>query len=111
MKRNKLSLGYITGRLTVLIPRMEDATKRQTLSLIFLVMATILEYIRGLLTVLTPRMEDATKRQMRSLISLVMAAMFTMTSFVPVVEAGSSPTTVSYTHLRAHETDSYLVCR
>ena len=22
-----------------------------------------------------------------------------------------SPTTVSYTHLRAHETDSYLVCR
>src|SRR5665647_1840692 len=95
MKRNKLSLGYITGRLTVLIPRMEDATKRQTLSLIFLVMATILEYIRGLLTVLTPRMEDATKRQMRSLISLVMAAMFTMTSFVPVVEAGSAPYTIT----------------
>src|SRR5664279_324289 len=26
-------------------------------------------------------------------------------------EAGTDPKTVSYTHLRAHETDSYLVCR
>ena len=25
--------------------------------------------------------------------------------------SGNSPVTVSYTHLRAHETDSYLVCR
>ena len=31
---------------------------------------------------------------------------------VPVQEKnGESPITVSYTHLRAHETDSYLVCR
>ncbi|MHB8101622.1 MAG: beta strand repeat-containing protein [Methanosarcina sp.] len=95
MKRKKLSLEYISGLLTILIPRMEDTTKRQMLSLIFLVVATILEYIRGLLTVLTPRMEDATKRQMRSLISLVMAAMFTMTSFVPVVEAGANPYTIT----------------
>ncbi len=87
MKRKKLSLEYISGLLTILIPRMEDTTKRQMLSLIFLVVATILEYIRGLLTVLTPRMEDATKRQMRSLTSLVMATMFIMT---PLASAGRS---------------------
>src|SRR5665647_1093612 len=28
-----------------------------------------------------------------------------------VIEQGAAPGTVSYTHLRAHETDSYLVCR
>src|SRR5665647_388663 len=95
MKRKKLSLEYISGLLTILIPRMEDATKRQMLSLIFLVMATILEYIRGLLTVLTPRMEDVTKRQMHSLISLVMATMFAMTPFVSVVEAGANPYTIT----------------
>src|SRR5665647_1975335 len=93
MKRKKLSLEYISGLLTILIPRMEDATKRQMLSLIFLVMATILEYIRGLLTVLTPRMEDVTKRQMRSLTSLVMATMFIMT---PLASAAGAPGT-SYT--------------
>src|SRR5665647_2016036 len=93
MKRKKLSLEYISGLLTILIPRMEDATKRQMLSLIFLVMATILEYIRGLLTVLTPRMEDVTKRQMRSLTSLVMAIMFIMT---PLASAAGAPGT-SYT--------------
>src|SRR5665647_333333 len=29
----------------------------------------------------------------------------------PVYLSGDSVLTVSYTHLRAHETDSYLVCR
>ena len=34
-------------------------------------------------------------------------------SYVPVLadESVFSPQAVSYTHLRAHETDSYLVCR
>ena len=97
MKRKKQSLEPISGLLTILTPRMEDA-KRQMLSLIFLVMATILEYIRGLLTVLTPRMEDITKRQMRSLTSLVMATMFIMTPLTSV--AGAGRTVVHYRQKR-----------
>ena len=30
---------------------------------------------------------------------------------VKYINKGSHPIAVSYTHLRAHETDSYLVCR
>src|SRR5665647_262121 len=87
MKRKKLSLEPISGLLTIFTPRMEDATKRQMLSLIFLVMATILEYIRGLLTVLTPKIDNATKRQMLSLTALAMATLFTMTPFASAVSA------------------------
>jgi hypothetical protein len=107
MKRKKLSLGPISGLLTILTPRMEDATKRQMLSLIFLVTATILEYIRGLLTVLTPRMEDVTKCQMRSLTSLVMAAMFIMTPLTSVAGAeGQSYTIVkNVTDVAGHGPD------
>jgi len=65
MNKKKINLEPISGLLTILTPRMEDATKRQMFSLIFLVMATILEYIRGLLTVLTPKIDNATKRQVR----------------------------------------------
>src|SRR5680860_1778753 len=35
---------------------------------------------------------------------------FTMTS-EPIAVEGDTGVAVSYTHLRAHETDSYLVCR
>src|SRR5674476_546435 len=87
MKRKKLSLEPISGLLTIFTPRMEDATKRQMLSLIFLVMATILEYIRGLLTVLTPKIDNATKRQMLSLTVLAMATLFTMTPLASAVSA------------------------
>jgi len=87
MKRKKLSLEPISGLLTIFTPRMEDATKRQMLSLIFLVMATILEYIRGLLTVLTPKIDNATKRQMLSLTALAMATLFTMTPLASAVSA------------------------
>ena len=93
MRRKKVNLEHIRGLLTVLIPRMEETTKRQLLSLIFLVTATILEYIRGLLTVLMPKMEDSTKRQIHSLVSLVMATMFFTTPFVTTV--GATP---SYIH-------------
>ncbi len=92
MRRKKVNLEHIKGLLTVLIPRMEETTKRQLLSLIFLVMATILEYIRGLLTVLIPKMEDSTKRQIHSLLSLVMATMFFTTPFVTTVGATPSYT-------------------
>src|SRR5665811_2451198 len=85
MKRKKLSLEPISGLLTIFTPRMEDATKRQMLSLIFLVMATILEYIKGLLTVLTPKIDNATKRQMLSLTALAMATLFTMTPLASAV--------------------------
>ena len=94
MRRKKVNLEHIRGLLTVLIPRMEETTKRQLLSLIFLVMATILEYIRGLLTVLIPKMEYSTKRQIHSLISLVMATMFFTTPFVTTVGATPSYTFV-----------------
>src|SRR5665811_2153996 len=99
MKRKKLSLEPISGLLTIFTPRMEDATKRQMLSLIFLVMATILEYIRGLLTVLTPKIDNATKRQMLSLTALAMATLFTMTPLASAVSAQPTQLIVNKTCL------------
>ena len=79
MRRKKVNYGDISTLLTALMPRMDNARKQQMLSLIFLVMATILEHMRSLLTVFIPRMEDATKRQMLSLFSLVTATMIMTT--------------------------------
>ena len=88
MNRKKVNHKNVSNLFTALVPRMDNATKRQLLSLVFLVIATILEYIRGPLNILIPRVEDATKRQMVSLISLVTATMLITT---PLASAANGP--------------------
>src|SRR5665647_3891323 len=48
-----------------------------------------------------------------SLLKFVIAGAVTATGFIVVLALTllTGRTSVSYTHLRAHETDSYLVCR